>query len=124
MQAMGILFIVVGISIFVSAKSAIPEIEAFIVLLIATVLICSGSLRDVLTKMRHDILDRLPERKASSPLFIHPIQTSNSAAHWESILVPVIVVLLLLALTLFFFKDQVISLVSGWQAASQPSESK
>jgi len=84
MQALGILFIVVGISIFVSAKSAIHEIEAFIVLLIATVLICSGSLRDVLTKMRHDILDRLPERKASSPLFIHPIQTSNSAAHWES----------------------------------------
>lgn len=123
MQALGILFLVFGISLFVGARSAIHEIEAFIVLLIATVLICSGSLRDVLTKMRHDILDRLPERKAPSPLFIQPIQTSKNA-HWESILVPVIVGLMHFALTLFFFKDQAISLLSRWQTTGEHSESK
>lgn len=119
MHILGPIFILIGIVILFTAKGAIHEIEAFIVLLIGVVLICSGSVVNALEKIRKEILIRWPEQE-ELPLY-QSSRSSNGTAMRNGL---VLAVLIMLALALIASRDRVSSILLQWLSNNEPSQAK
>lgn len=120
MYILGPIFILIGMGILFTAKSAIHEIEAFIVLLIGTVLLCSGSVVAALERIRKEILIRWPEEEKELPLY-HSSRPSNRVALRNGF---VIAVLILLALALIPSRDRLPTILLQWFSSTEQSPIK
>lgn len=119
MHVLGAIFILIGIGILLTSKSAIHEIEAFIVLLIGVVLMCSGSVVHALEGIRKEILLRWPEQEE------HPLYQSSGPSNRTALLNGfVIAVLIMLALALISSRDRVSSALLQWLRSGEQSETK
>lgn len=85
MQIFGVIFLLIGVVILFSAGSAIHEIEAFIVWLIGTVLLCAGSIIGAIERIRQEILDRWPEKHDGTNHGDHLFQVPDTSRRWAAI---------------------------------------
>ncbi len=105
MHFLAALFILAGFALLLSAKSAIHEIEAFIIWLIAAVLSCSASIRDALQRIYKELIPK--EREHPETLDI-PRRAPQGL--WNSIkdasIIIFMVLFLFLALSVLLSKDR------------------
>lgn len=123
MHILAALFILAGFGLLIGAHSAIHEIEAFILWLIAAVLSCSAAIVTAIGRIHKEIIGRHEGKQESVPIFVSSATSSNTNAR-DAIFVAIIIVLLIAALTLLLYKDQAVPLLRGWLGESNRSAPK
>jgi len=113
MHFLAALFIVAGFVLLLGAKSAIHEIEAFILWLIAAVLSSSASIVTAMDRIHKEIIGRHDGKQESPPVFLSPATSSNAKTR-DVFFVAIIIVLLIAAFTLLWYKDQASPLLREW----------